>query len=533
MFIRKLAILATCLLLLAVSAQAAPQIFTIKKKAFKKLDAENKISCVYKDGKYFLAYYISQNPVRVKNLTTLIRYLVANGLTSEANALKALRTEYADDCTGLNRIKSKLKAKGLKVTPDNSDIVEEGDDVESNSLSIPSNLAKILSVSGTPPALSEIAADAENLFWEAGLISAINSDSANGAQCSDYFAGDVDGDSAGEAGCRMAQNAASSFSSLLEAGTSSCYMKGLANTSLLNEGISLVSGVLPAAGLNNIFKPNNASTKRIKIDAGDEDVIIEIPSITQNTIDGNSYKAKLFFCPSVGADPVGSEQLEIRLNGQIISTNKGLHGGDSVHKSEVNAYIIPNEENAIIFDPTQMKVINVSGTHQSENVFKSNIVIDGAQMTSKSYDIHSEMGHTNSHKSVSITNIEGSSVADLKFLEGAFQGEFSFDESDTFNHSVGIEFRDTAYVSAPSNALLTTANSHDLSSGFWSNPPVEPNIEVNNFNCETAEIDIEIAMDFDHANIQSIQSACEAGRFEYENYCEPVDRNTYQNSCNS
>lgn len=374
-------------------------------------------------------------------------------------------------------------------------------------------------VSGTPPTLLEIKElNLKELFWRSGVIDAINAGNASAEQCSEFFGSGVDGQSAGFGACYMAQDLGYSFQPVVSAGTSLCYMKNAPTLANLNAGgISLVRGRLPNNDVTQLFSPPAGDSNRlVKVQVrnadfgdeeggGEEDVLIKVYSVGQNSKDGRQYRVDLLFCN--GNTSNGYEINSVDGNGNFTNTSSHEGGGEEGNfAATINAKITADENGDRIFDNTQDRTANISFVSDNYR-FKSNITVTGDDIIkNKSYNIDP----SSSRKAYSVSSFSGTGLSDLRFLAGAFKDS---------NPSNSTEYRDSYFAAAPGSDLVSLLDEVDIDSdSFYS---TEPSFSESNlgFNCSTSP-NIIVSMDMSNETIQNSVAECEENsQFRDMDFC--------------
>lgn len=401
-------------------------------------------------------------------------------------------------------------------------------------LSAKSSSASSSDVSGTAPLLVDIPGQVKNTFWRSGVIEAINAGTPTSEQCNEFFAGSADGQSGGMIGCYMTQNVGYSFQSILQSGTSLCYMKNApTDANLQAGGISIQSGSLPDGQVSKIFSvPSGAASRIIEVQvsgksddhgnngndnnedgpARGQTIFIKIDSQSDNTKNGNQYAFTLWQCHG-GANPSGFERTEVTSSGQFHSTS--IEASDRGNfSSEITAFLKQSGD-SLVYDLSKDRRA-VANSQDSEHgfSFKSDIVVTSDNLIlSKVYDIFGE--HV--RKAYGVSEFSGSSISSLRFLQGSYKEDSQqFGENHSFNGA--IEYRDSNYAAAPSNALLSDLNDVDTSSdGFYSSAP-SVSVDTSDLSC-SAQADLVITMDMSNSALAASVSSCEGERLDGMDFC--------------
>ncbi len=372
-----------------------------------------------------------------------------------------------------------------------------------------------LDVSGTPPQLKDIQTDgAQNVFWKAGVIDDINTGAPTADSCNQFF-GQVDGKSSGYAGCYMAQSVAQGFSNILTTTNSLCYMQSMPTQALVDAGaVTLVSGSLPGGDITKLFEVPSGSTSRlVKIATGQQDIFIRVASESANAAKSLQYSYTINFCE--GNAVAGSESTQISLGGKF-TANTNHTFGDSGRSAISVIANLKKANSSYEFDSATSRsasFVGISGDH----TFAARLEISpNNEITSRFRD----SSGLSVVKGYSISHFSGSSMSDLRFLEGGAKNEFNGQEFNGATEYRAIEspVSDSFYASTPDSAYAAKVNSFDFSADdFYTVLPTVNN--PDEFSCSTTP-DIAISLAFQNPAFQSVATKCNGEKLNGTDFCQ-------------
>lgn len=378
-----------------------------------------------------------------------------------------------------------------------------------------------LDVSGTPPQLKDIQTEgAQNVFWKAGVIADIIAGAPGPDSCSQFFASQEDGKSSGYAGCYMAQNVAQGFSNILETTSSLCYMQSMPTQALVDAGaVTLVSGNLPGGDITRLFEVPSGSTSRlVKIATGQQDIFIQVASESANAAKSLQYSYTINFCE--GNAVSGSESTQISLGGKFTANTNHTFGDSGRSAISVTANL-KKANNSYEFDSATSRSASFVGINGAQT-FASRLDISPKNEITSRFRDNSGPSAFNGY---SISHFSGSSMADLRFLEGGAKNEFNGGQG--FNGAT--EYRmvttcgeacssDSFYSSAPNSAYAAKIASFDFSTDdFYTASPTVNN--PDEFSCSTTP-DIEISLAFQNQAFQSVATKCNGEKLNGTDFCQ-------------
>ena len=120
----------------------------------------------------------------------------------------------------------------------------------------------------------------------------------------------------------------------------------------------------------------------------------------------------------------------------------------------------------------------------------------------------------------SVSRFSGSGLSTLRFFEGAYKQNHTF---GSFNGAT--EFRDSFYVSAPSNSMVGRLDSVDLSTDAFYQSPAQVAPLPSDISC-SARADLELSLDFENNAMRAVTALCEGERIDGDTrLCEAVSLN--------
>lgn len=467
----------------------------------------------YKRGKFYT--------VKAKADAALAKW-IAGGRKSKSLRKKYLKLQHqrlkgiARYCGSLDPLDSDSVVTSLSQLPSTSSLVNENAAAASFG---------ITSVSGTPPTLSSLATTPpETVFWAPGVIDAIISGSPTQDQCNQMFAGQEDGQSGGYAACQLAQGVGQSFEPILRSGTSLCYMKNFPTTEVYAAGAtSVVSGTLPDNDITKLFSPPSGSTSRIVRveptfpgDEGSQETItIRVYSRGENALAGNQYATDLLFCVRGQAHPFGYERHQVSTDNLYTSINNEANDFGR-HTSTITAYLAQNDSGGVVFDSTRARSAVLAFVSGASEAFKSELSVSADNyIFAKTYSVFQDAPR----KGVSYSNFSGSSIGNLRFLQGAFKDEwFDTFRSETVTSEVATEYRDSFYASAPTSLLLSTVDAVNFATdSFYAEAP-SVTLDTDNYDCNQ-NADIVVTLDMTNSAMQTVATTCEGDRLDNMGFC--------------
>lgn len=394
-------------------------------------------------------------------------------------------------------------------------------------------------VSGTPPPLREIPeVGAKEVFWSTGVVDRLAANTPTQDDCNQFFGGTADGESGGLAACFMTQNVGYSFENLLQSGTSLCYMKGISDSTLGEDGgVTVVEGSLPGDTISRVFSPSSNGARLVNVavsgfpdngppeesttlENGTMDIYIRVFAQSENVRNGNQYEVELFHCNPESGTVEEYENIEIRTNGQYLS--KARYRDDGV--AFIKGWLTRNGS-ALVFDPAKEREITFISLGEGTG-FGSNVIFTAENTIKTKHFDRSQEGEA--RRSYSVSSFSGSSMNDLRFLAGAYQDEKEGSPGDGFQACV--EYRDNFYAASPDSSLCSEAQEVSLESDTFFTTLEEQEVVVPEFDCANPEPDLVISMDFSKSSTGALAEECEAGRLNNMDFCRSDDISSAENN---
>jgi hypothetical protein len=369
-------------------------------------------------------------------------------------------------------------------------------------------------VVGTPPTLLDIAnGDPTAVFWQPGVVAAIAAGTPTPQQCSDFWAGQTDGASAGLGACRLAQDLAQAFGKVVQSDNSLCYMRNIPTpANLASGGFQVVSGDLPDGTVTRLFSVPADADRVVEVQVTgqdkDEHVFLRVANATANAAAGNLYAVDLWFCPTTpGATPNGYEHLTLDHDGHFVAT-EGHDDDGETNVSTVDGWVVGSGPGAT-WDTSRPRTVAVQNGSAQGN-FKSAVQLSGDVISTWSWGVF-----TGDWRSFTATRFTATGPADVRLVSGAFSGAAG--PQGTIG---AAEYRDPTYVAAPALDLVSQVSAVDLATDpFFATPPAAPTIDTTGYACDAAA-DVVVAMDFSNPAIAAIRTECEGPRLDSIRLCD-------------
>lgn len=395
-------------------------------------------------------------------------------------------------------------------------------------------------VSGTPPTLSQVSENSEDidylddLFW-GGLIAEIRGEdpetgSLSADQCNGFWGG-TEGNGGGFAACHLLMATGRAIEPVATAGVSLCYMKNMPTAA---SGVT----VSPAGtDADSIFE-QGAANKVVKVEVsgqqddecqdcgGEQDIFIRVYGTNTEGVDSNTYKVDLWFCSENG-DLRGVEQITANQStGAFTSTNSSSEQWGDFSLS-VSASLTEDADGNVIFDTSKVRTAELahSGSFEEEEFnFGVDISISGENVISqKMYDVFSRNNETNVRKAYMLSSYSGASAGALRFREAAYKEvNESNDGVNAHNFRTAVEYQDGTYtVVGEENALYNDLDNVSIQSDSFFDSEPSPDLSVINsgdYSCD-AEVDVTVSMDFSDPAVEAIGQSCESNRLDFEEFC--------------
>ena len=373
-----------------------------------------------------------------------------------------------------------------------------------------------LAVSGNPPAVRTIPTlGGKNVFWTPGLVDAISvANPPTQLQCSEFFYGATDGQSAGILGCYSVQGVAFAFQSIIEGGNSACFMKNIpTQENVASGGVQVVDGSLPGGDITKLFSiPTGTKARIIKVviagfGAQNQYGFIRINS--QSTLDkkGQQYSYNLWFCNEGQATANNHEETSVSLAGEYKYFNVFAEGTNK-YQNEITAYLTKSAS-GLEFDTSKERVAQTSGEFQGGN-FKSLItVFPNNTIATKVKESFNNFGRSN----YGVAEFSGSGLSDFTVRAAAIKDVFS-----NLSQEAGIEYRDTLFLSAPSSTLKSELAKVDIATDSFYSQSASVTPDFSDKSC-SQEADVTLQMNFAIPSMQLIGQTCSGQQLQNMDFC--------------
>lgn len=399
--------------------------------------------------------------------------------------------------------------------------------------------------SGTPPLLSELVATsslAVSSFWGESLIADLaNPANVNSSTVRRYF-GEAANQEGGEGACRMTENVARSFETLLQAGGSLCYMKNM-------PGAIETSDVSPTfdGNVTEVFD-QSASDRVVQVttlndseEAGSEKIFIKVYGSNNENVGSSNYKVDLWFCNPDTDVLRGYEQITVNKSTGLI-TQTSRHNDDNGGNLVTIEGYLKKSGSSFTYDSTKARTALVNHSYNDSfgsGVFKGLVqMTSGNQIITKQYSKNTfdpgDGSRTWKDQLYAIGNFTGSGVKNVRFTEGGFSGESV--ELDGVGDPVftphtykgGTEFQSGSvnmYFATPDSDLAQTAeDSADFSGDSFYTQDLSPTtFDTSAYDC-TVTPEYTIQMDFAREAIIAVRELCDGDRLSDSgngSFCEP------------
>lgn len=393
--------------------------------------------------------------------------------------------------------------------------------------------------SGTPPTLIEIQESSiENLFWREGVIERIINETATEEDCEEFYQSEIDGGSSGFAGCYLAQESGRAIESLLSSAISVCYLRSIP-TLTIGRAVTIDKGegLLPKGKFSKIFSAPQADERRTVVMQvkGFPDEIPEQEALNSDEIeqyiyvrphnrkkikkqgDRGQYGYDLFFC-NADRGLEGVEVGTIGREGKIRIESSGS-GEDEVYNTDVTGYLMKNEDgtNSILYNTNLPREARISFRMLNDTfsekahllIGKNNIIRSKIYLT----DLFDQQ--LTRRSTYSVLEFSGTGAGDMAFRQGAYKE--TSDDSEFDDYTVGVEFREDRYLSAPEGEFVELLEEVNLQTDAFYTPDTGT-FDDEQFDC-TTEADIVLTIDFSHPDMQGIIASCEANTLRNMDFC--------------
>ncbi|EKD41308.1 MAG: regulator of chromosome condensation RCC1, partial [uncultured bacterium] len=183
------------------------------------------------------------------------------------------------------------------------------------------------------------------------------------------------------------------------------------------------------------------------------------------------------------------------------------------------ASITEDADGLIQFDSDATKTANVYFSSDDTMTFKADINIEGDVLTVKNY--HSFADFTNKNKTVS--QFSGSSLDDVRFLQGGFASQMTFNSSEQDAFYGAMEYQTNTYADVDQGDYYDLVNNYDFSADTFYDGTASLAAAllsaVSDYDCATTA-DVVVTMDFTNADVLAVKAECESKKLSNMNFCD-------------
>jgi hypothetical protein len=350
-------------------------------------------------------------------------------------------------------------------------------------------------------------ANVPELFWEEGALETIISGTGSDLQdaCNGFYTG--------LGSCQIAESFMRGFGTMLEAGTSMCYMS---NFPAASSGVELVSGSYVGA-LKDIFDPPSVGSRRVKIVVGgDQEAQIIVARIFgQDELQGTGkmFRTELSFCQEGNNVPMGYDIVTADNSGKFSVETAGVDSGGGgeveggVRKFMFEAKLAPTANNKnILFDPAGKRTATVESIRDGETE-KNQIIVNGGSLTVASRNEREGSVRNTFNKVLFAVNATG--YANTRILSGAFSSKQIGGYSGEFDGA--MQYQSPRYTATDSHPLLDDVREESFDGAFYTEAPSEDVDASGVSQCDVA-VDAVVALDMGAVGMQEVQQKCEPPR---------------------
>ena len=388
-------------------------------------------------------------------------------------------------------------------------------------------LANPTVVSGTPPSYPDITDEsALSLYWREvdsqNVIAGLTGGSPTANQCNEFYTGSTDDSSAGLLACQTNIDAIKALVKPLEGGIAACYLKGMAQQSVVDDGgVSIVGrGTFPSSNIENLYSPPRGSDDRVVLMQvtgleQEQNIFVKVYAADNNATNGNNYQVDLWFCDgSLEGAPSGFDRLTVGTDNSYSATSTALRDG-LISMALTGELIESGGEYQ--FDSTAPSAADIRVILEEQGVkLGYNVNVEDGVITLKGHE------RTNSGAEVTqsyslIEYLGGSS--NLAMTQGARNFRRLTNDTVVQSGAMAFEYRDTRYAAAPSNTLLTQSQTADfVSDTFYSEEPSAA-LDADGNTCDVTP-DLTIQVDMTKESMQAVQTECESFLPKNTAFCE-------------
>ena len=326
----------------------------------------------------------------------------------------------------------------------------------------------------------------------------------------------------GNGACRMAMSTAEALGNVLSGAGTMCYMKGIQNVS---GGVTVSSG-----SISSIFAQGSADKKvRVNVSGytpgrsgGSFNVNFTIKGT--DSVGSNSYAYDVHFCKNPGSGWMvnGTESATVdKSSGLVTMTSNHREDADNYGTNTVTAYL-KNEDGNVSYDLSKERVAISYGNHSGGTAYRGKVVITGDNVIT---NYRGFTGAGVSNKDFSMASFSGSSMSELRFLEGAYKGlgvwganSFNYDGATEYQTVASGSYPGTYYVAVdPNSSTIGQTSSFqgaDVSTDAFlaGTNPAAPSYDTAAL-CDNWNPDVTVTMDFLNADIIALKNTCDNGNY--------------------
>lgn len=378
------------------------------------------------------------------------------------------------------------------------------------------------------PKVSEVAENTLKYFFDSKIEQLISGELQDQNACQSLFPDfQKAGTPSGQPGCYQLQEAMHVASIPAESGGSRCYMQQLAREELLGKGVSVVSGELPAGGINSLFVPGD-TTRIIQFNVtnfpGEEDdrnqrILI---SVYPQGTGGNDYLLDLRFCLPEGTASESFERMSVKDG--VFTTLAMNRFSDGASYSEVSGAVEQDSATGryrFVTSGTNSATVAFFGEDQGpqggSHGYRASIEVTSSEGRLSRFKVRSISRHSDgsSRKAFSVSDVSyggaNAGLGDLVFHGGAFTDEFTHPEFEDHAAILASEFSNGKYRVSSNEELLGLVEEEDLLSHevySLGAPQDDSFIDTSDYSCDLTPT-VVVELDFSKDALQKVAQKCE------------------------
>lgn len=381
-------------------------------------------------------------------------------------------------------------------------------------------------VSGIPVSAKGIRAlGADRIFWEDGVIAALDESSPSQSECSEFAGLGEDGTSGGLSSCYLIEDTIYPMELFIRSQRHGCYLGRAPSRNAIKSGaVRIISGSLPQQGVEALFDGEKlARTLRAEITHPTRGELVSyarVHSAAERKEQGNIYAVELWGCADGGSTPESHTLIEVDFDG-ILTLAAKQDSDEGIFEGSFAALLKGDPEESIDFDVSQPRVLSLSyQASDSSRILKSHLSLSGdSEIASKIYSQTDRV-----RQSFAVHRYTARDLLSYRVYEGAGQFRF-FDETETELQAglFGTEFRRLLYASAPSNRYVSEVQNFVFSEDpFFSESPTL-DVDLSSYSC-SAPANITISVDLTNVDLEdAVRYPCEVEIPERTDFCSGDD----------